>query len=307
MNELDNQYKKIIKDILDNGLPKQNTISVTGTMIKHNMADGFPIITSKFVPIKTVATELEFFIKGLNKKNWLKERKCNIWNGWCNPKKVPIKLRKNSDKLKEFQAKENDLGEIYGYQWNNFDKPLNKLKYHFRRLFLRDKFINQIDYVLSELKNNPSSRRLMVSAWNPNRIEHMALPPCTFAWQASVRGDFIDLVWYQRSCDVFLGLPFDIASHGVLLQLLANESGYKVGTLTGFLADTHIYNNHLDQAKQLIELPSYPLPTLKIEEGFDKVRTFEASKISVENYQHGPKISAEVSVNQPIFNMKDKK
>ena len=306
MNTLDEQYKNIIRNVLADGLPKQNTLSVTGHMIKHDMRHGFPIITAKFVPFRLVATGLEFFIKGGHDKSWLQSRKCNIWNGWCNPRKVPSSLRKNSEKLREFQTRETDLGEIYGYQWNNFDKPLNRFKYYLRRMFLRDKFINQIDYVLAELKNNPSSRRLMVSAWNPNRIDHMALPPCTFAWQASVRGDFIDLVWYQRSCDVFLGLPFDIASHGILLSLLANESGFVPGTLTGFLADTHIYQNHIDQVKQLLELPSYDPPSIKFEDGYDRVRTFRADKVMLENYQHGPTITGEVSVNQPVFSISGK-
>lgn len=249
-------YLDIVRHVLEHGERKENrtgvdAITVAGAMFQHDMADGFPLLTTKFVPVKSVATELEFFIRGLTDKKWLQDRGCTIWDEWCNPKKV---CYGHDEETKKRMREERDLGPIYGYQWRNFDKDL----------YGRPEWpgMDQLANVVETLKKNPSDRRMIVSAWNPMQLHQMALPPCHYAFQVTVINGKLNLLWNQRSVDTMLGLPFNIASYGLLLHLLAKDAGFQEGKLVGFLADTHIYVNHVDGAKEQLSREPKPLPTV---------------------------------------------
>ena len=192
---------------------------------------------------------------------------------------MPPDLSKEDEQ--EYQAVCDDLGPIYGSQWRNFNGD----------------GYDQLQMLLVSLEANPNSRRMVVSAWNPNDLCRQALPPCHVLWQVVVTGDVMDLVWFQRSADAFLGLPFDIASFGLLLSLLAQQFGYKAGRLVASFGDMHLYNNHLEQAAFLVERPTKELPKLQINDSFKDLLSFE-SKTDVEliGYDPAPNIKAEVSV-----------
>ncbi len=279
MNLLDTQYINLLRDILKNGTDKTDrtgvgTRSVSGRMIQHDMSEGFPALTTKKLYFKTMATELEGFLKGITDKRWYQKRGCGIWNEWSNKKTRPENIN---------QEDWYDLGPIYGAQWRDF----NGSGY------------DQIGYILNSLKNNPSDRRMIVSAWNPLQLDEMALPPCHFSFQVIIRGEYLDLLWNQRSVDCFLGLPFNIASYGLLLSLLAYQFSYKPGILTGFLGDTHIYNNHIDQVNEQISRldNAYDLPQLKINNSFNSVLELDVSKdIELINYQYHSPIKAPIAV-----------
>lgn len=277
MNNLDTQYIKLLGDVLTNGTQKNDrtgtgTISVSGRMIKHNMQEGFSALTTKKLFFKTMSIELEGFLKGITDKRWYQERNCKIWNQWSNPKTRPEGIS-----AEEWW----DLGSIYGAQWRNF----NNSGY------------DQLESVLGQLENNPDSRRMLVSAWNPQVLDEIALPACHFSWQVIKRGEYLDLIWNQRSCDIFLGLPFNISSYGLLLELLCKQFGYKPGELTGFLGDAHIYNNHREQVElQMSRLnDSYDLPKLVISDDFKDVRNFEHTMVKLDDYKHHSVIKGKVS------------
>ena len=282
-NTLDRKYLDLVADVLDTGISKRNrtgidTLSISGAMIKHDMSEGFPALTTKRIAYKTMAVELEGFIKGITSKDWYQANNCKIWNEWCNPSIIPKGL--SDEERKEFQLRELDLGPIYGSQWRNF----NGAGY------------DQLEMVLHSLENNPSDRRMLVSAWNPLALHEQALPPCHVLWHVIVRGDKLDLIWYQRSVDVFLGLPFNIASYGLLLILLSKQFGYKYGTLTGFLGDTHIYENHIEQIHTQMMRQPYELPVAIIDDNFTDVRQFDYRQFELEGYRHHPSIKGEVAV-----------
>lgn len=284
MNTFDRQYLKLANEILKFGTTKENrtginTLSFTGSMLRHDMREGFPALTTKKVAFKTAAVELEGFMKGITDKQWYKDRKCNIWNEWCNPLKIAGRYT-NDEERKQLQLIENDLGPIYGAQGRSFG----------------GQGYDQLTRVIETLKNNPSDRRMLVSYWNPYDLEKQALPPCHFAWQVVVRGRFLDLVWYQRSADVFIGVPFDAVHYGLLLSLLARQFAYIPGMLTGFFADTHIYENHIAQIKlQMTRVPKH-LPRLNIKPTFKDIRAFEHSDIELCDYNPHPAIKAEVAI-----------
>lgn len=279
MNSLDKQYINLLQDILKNGTNKGDrtgvgTRSVSGRMIQHNMPEGFPALTTKKLFFKIMSIELEGFIKGITDKRWYQERGCHIWDEWSNKKTRPEGVS---------QEEWYDLGPIYGSQWRNF----NNNEY------------DQLGYILNALKNNPSDRRMIVSAWNPLVLDQQALPPCHYSWQVIVRGEYLDLLWNQRSVDVFLGLPFNIASYGLLLSLLAHQFNYKPGVLTGFLGDTHIYNNHTDQVNEQISRldKAYDLPQLKINNSFNNILALNVSNdVELINYKHHPVIKAPIAI-----------
>ena len=300
MNRLDTQYQNLLKDILDNGIDKEDrtgtgTISVFGRQIRHNMQDGFPLLTTKKMAIKSIMTELKWFLKGDTNIKYLVDNKCYVWNGdafknfktkFNGPaiakgklfdEKVFVEKIKTND---EFAEKWGELGPIYGKQWRDWNG------------------IDQILNLVNSLKKNPDSRRLMVSAWNVNELHEMTLPPCHYGFQVYTRelnlderidylnkttlnksSDWLEghldelgvptrgisLSWNQRSVDTFLGLPFNIASYGMLLSLLAAEVNMIPEELIGNLGDTHLYLNHIEQAKeQLSREPKPHLPKLKL-------------------------------------------
>lgn len=287
-------YLDIVRKILDTGERKENrtgvdAITMAGAMFEHDMSTGFPLLTTKKTPFKIMAAELEFFIKGLTDKEWLKERKCHIWDEWASPTKVPYG---HDEETKAKMAAERDLGPIYGFQWRHFNADYDSFDTDYA-----GKGIDQLKQVVEKLKSNPGDRRMIVSAWNPIKIPEMALPPCHYAFQITVINGKLNLLWNQRSVDTMLGLPFNIASYALLLHLLAKESGLKEGKLVGFLADTHIYVNHLDGAKeQLTRDPSaYPLPQIETQ-NFTSIFDWKAEDTQLLNYQSFPKIEFPIAV-----------
>ena len=264
MNTLDEDYKGLLGSCLYGGIKKEDrtgtgTLSVFGRQIRHNMEDGFPLLTTKSMAIKTLVTELKWFLKGDTNIKYLVDNGCNIWNGdaykkyaeqfvpgWHGPRYTQeqfIELIKTNDAFAEDWG---DLGPIYGKQWTDWNG------------------IDQILNLVNSLKKNPDSRRLMVSAWNVGELHEMTLPPCHYGFQCYVADGKLSLMWNQRSVDTFLGLPFNIASYGLLLLLLCKETGYKPGELIGNLGDVHLYSNHLEQAKEQITRDPYDLPTIKL-------------------------------------------
>jgi thymidylate synthase len=272
-------YLNIVKDILNNGILKENrtgvnTLAISGAMFSHDMRDGFPLLTTKKMSLKNIAVELEFFIKGLSSKKWLQDRGCSIWNEWANPQKVPYAT---DPETKEQMFLEDDLGSIYGKQWRNFGG------------------VDQLERVVITLKTNPNDRRMIVSAWNPPELSFMALPPCHVMYQIIVINDTINLNWYQRSVDTMLGLPYNIASYGLLLELLAKESGLIPARLCGMLGDVHIYENHVENAKiQLWREPS-KLPNIEIT-NFTNIFDWTYKDFSLQNYKSNEAIKFDIAV-----------
>lgn len=285
-------YLDIVKKIMAEGVRKENrtgtdTISIAGVMFEHDMRLGFPLLTSKNVPFRIVASELEFFIKGITDKQWLLDNNNHIWDEWCSPDKVPY----GHDSVTQQKMKEErDLGPIYGWQWRNFgakyaafDKPaIGQGK-------------DQLASLIERMKKDPNDRRLLVSAWNPVDIPRMALPPCHYSFQVTVTEGRVNLMWNQRSVDVALGLPFNIASYAILLHLLALETGLKEGRLVGFLGDTHIYVDHLSGLEEQLKRELFPLCSIKTN-AYKGFFDWKYQDTTVENYQHHPKIEFKIAV-----------
>lgn len=262
MNRLDDRYRGLLAEVLYNGTEKNDrtgtgTLSRFGMSIRHNMEDGFPILTTKKMPLNTISTELKWFLKGDTNIKYLVDNNCNIWNGdayknflkYSVPHDRQETMEEFINKIKtdnEFANEWGELGPIYGAQWRKWDG------------------IDQIGELIHNLKTNPDSRRLMVSAWNVNYLDEMTLPPCHYSFQCYVADGKLSLMWNQRSADLFLGVPFNISSYGLLLLLLCEETGYKPGVLIGNFGDIHLYKNHLEQAKEQISRSSYPLPKLEV-------------------------------------------
>jgi len=259
MNTLDEDYKGLLGSCLYGGIKKEDrtgtgTLSVFGRQIRHNMEGGFPLLTTKKIAIKTMVTELKWFLKGDTNIKYLVDNGCNIWNGdaykpyiskhpWGIEIEEFIETIQKDDK---FAKKWGELGPIYGKQWTDWNG------------------IDQILNLVNSLKKNPDSRRLMVNAWNVSELHEMTLPPCHYGFQCYVADGKLSLMWNQRSVDTFLGLPFNIASYGLLLLLLCEETGYKPGELIGNLGDVHLYSNHVEQAKEQITRNPFELPTIKL-------------------------------------------
>ena len=287
-------YLNIVQKIIDTGFKKPtrtgvNAYTIAGTIFEHDMSKGFPLLTTKKVPLRLIATELEFFIKGITDKQWLIDNKNHIWDEWANPKKAPYG---HDEEAKKKMLEERDLGAIYGFQWRHFNAPYENYNTDYT-----DKGVDQIKKVIKMLKTNPDDRRMIVSAWNPCMLDQMALPPCHYLFQVTVIDGKLNLLWNQRSVDVMLGLPFNIASYALLLHLLAKESGFKEGKLVGFLADTHIYENHLEGAKeQLSRDPNkYPLPKIETE-NFKSIFDWTTKDTELINYQSYPGIKFKIAV-----------
>ncbi|MEM5793208.1 MAG: thymidylate synthase [Candidatus Aenigmatarchaeota archaeon] len=284
-------YLDIVKKILENGTLKHNrtgidTLSIAGVMFEHDMSEGFPLLTTKKMAFRLIASELEFFIKGITDKKWLQERNNHIWDEWCTPDKVPYST---DEQTKEKMKAERDLGPIYGWQWRNFGASY--ISYNKKE----GKGIDQLKNLVEKLKKNPNDRRMIVTAWNPLDIDRMALPPCHYSFQVVVIDDKLNLLWNQRSVDTALGLPFNIASYGLLLHLLSLESGLKEGRLVGFLGDTHIYVNHIEGLKEQLKRKPYPLPKIKTRD-FTSIFDWEYTDTEIIGYQSHPKIEFEIAV-----------
>ena len=342
MSNIEKQYQGILRKLVLYGKEKGDrtgtgTLSYFGEQIRHNMADGFPLLTTKKMAIKTMMTELKWFLKGDTNIKYLVDNGCNIWNGdafknyinntnefkgnWPDTMEEYIERIKTDD---EFARKWGELGPIYGKQWRNwfgYDSNVNPY------------YIDQISNLINELKVNPDSRRLMVSAWNVGELDGMILPPCHYGFQVYTRElsieeryhiwftnnyetgmeryfdpnnipDFddeyytptptkaISLMWNQRSVDTFLGLPFNIASYGTLLQLIADECNMIAGELIGNLGDVHLYKNHIQQAKEQIVREPYKLPTIELSNVDILNGEFD---YEIKDYKYHPSIKAPLS------------
>jgi thymidylate synthase len=300
MNSLDHQYLGLLTKIRDHGIFEQNRTgirakAIVGSMIQHDMAEGFPLLLCKRVPFKSMAVELEGFLKGVTSKKWYQDRGCTIWDEWCNPEKVPYG---HDEETKRRMLEEDDLGNIYGSQWRNFHDPDNLGVWDDRCPPSPRNPYDQIRAVIEALRKNPQDRRAICSAWNPLALSSMALPPCHVLWQAMIIDGKLHLTWYQRSVDVPLGLPFNIASYGLLLHLLALELGVYEGTLTGFLNNVHFYENQIEGVDQILSregiLP-YHLPTVNTT-GFSTVTGWKHSDTELIGYNPLSKIAIPIAV-----------
>ncbi len=288
---IDQVYKQVVEKILREGKKKTNrtatdTLSVSGCMIDYDMANGFPLLTTKKMAWKTIRVELEGFIKGVTDKAWFQERGCKIWNEWCTPTKVPYG---HDEATLKAMAEEKDLGPIYGFQWRNFNG-----RYEFGEKNFTGG-VDQLANAIETLKTNPDSRRILVNAWNPQQLDRMALVPCHYSYQLLCNDGVLDLLWNQRSCDIFLGIPFNIASYALLLELIAKECGIKTGRLIGFLGDAHIYVNHLVQLDEQMKREPYAPPKLNLD-GYDSIFEWEWQHAELEGYECHPVIKGEVAV-----------
>ena len=308
----DKEYLGLCKYILDNGIEKEDrtgvgTKSIFGYQMKFDLNNGFPLLTTTKVNFNLVWSELLWFIKGDTNIRFLLENNNNIWNEWAFKKWVESDEYNGPDmtdfghrtlvdedfakdykeQMKffkekiltddEFSNKYGDLGNVYGKQWRNFNG------------------VDQLKNVIEQIKENPSSRRLIVSSWNPAEVDTMALPPCHSLFQFYVSDGKLSCQLYQRSGDVFLGVPFNIASYSLLTILIAKECNLGVGEFVHTLGDAHIYNNHFDQVNEQISRTPYDLPSLKINE-FQSIFDLKISDVELVNYESHPFIKAPIAV-----------
>ena len=285
-------YHDLVEKILSQGFRKANrtgtdALTLAGMMFEHDMAEGFPLLTTKKVPFKLVASELEFFIRGVTDKEWLQTRKNHIWDEWCSPDAVPYAT---DGETKARMMVEREMGPIYGWQWRNFGARYTK-----HDSPPESEGVDQLGVLVKTLKEDGDSRRMIVSAWNPVDLPRMALPPCHYSFQMTVIGGRLNLLWNQRSVDVALGLPFNIASYGCLLHLLAKEAGLAEGKLIGFLGDTHIYVNHLDGIRTQIAREPRPLPKIRTD-NFTSIFNWHYTDTIIDGYDPHPAIKFDIAV-----------
>ena len=357
MNNIDKEYQMLLEYILGNGVEKKDrtttgTLSVFGWQIRHKMSDGFPLLTTKKMAFKTMVTELLWFLRGDTNIKYLVDNGCNIWNGDAYKEYREGRIHdehaytieefvEQIKTNKEFAFRYGELGPIYGKQWRRWKGKLvdksEELNAHTAWI---PEQIDQIANLINDLKTNPDSRRLMVSAWNVGELDQMTLPPCHFSFQVYTRELSLDervklyeqktnaytslfpvltetlnfhniptraisLMWNQRSVDTFLGLPFNIASYGLLLEIIAKTVNMVPDELIGNLGDVHLYSNHVEQAKEQITREPYPLPTLKINSGNENWHLLTIDEVinsldiditfKVDGYQSHPSIKAPLS------------
>lgn len=262
------QYIDLIKRVLDEGVQRQDrtgtgTIGVFGHQMRFNLQEGFPLLTTKKLHLKSIIYELLWFIMGDTNVKYLQDNGVRIWNEW---------------------ADENgDLGPVYGHQWRSWPAYDGTT-------------IDQLANVIEQIKNNPNSRRLLVSAWNVAEVENMALPPCHTMFQFYVANGKLSCMLYQRSADIFLGVPFNIASYALLTMMIAQVCGLEPGEFVHTLGDAHIYTNHLEQVKEQITREPYPLPKMKINPAVKDINDFKYEDFELVDYQAHPHIKGVVAV-----------
>lgn len=289
-----NQYHDLMRDVLNNGSWEENrtgirTISIPGAMLKFDLREGFPAVTTKKLAMKAVVGELIGFLRGCTSAADFRALGCNVWDQNANENEAWLAndAREGTD----------DLGRVYGAQWRSF-MGMDKYGY-------AEPEVDQIAKALDDVRNNPTSRRIIVTAWNPAELDQMALPPCHLLFQLLPRADgTLHMVMYQRSVDTFLGLPFNIASYALLLELFAAWSGRQAATLSMMLADVHIYENHLEQVHEQLARTPYDLPQLDMAlppmaEQADLetlLAALDPQFITLANYRHHPAIKAPMAV-----------
>ncbi|BAM47414.1 MAG: thymidylate synthase [Amphibacillus sp.] len=319
MSKNEQAYLDLCKQILDKGTKKDDrtgtgTYSIFGAQMRFNLQEGFPLLTTKKVNFKLIATELIWFIRGDTNIQYLLKNNNNIWNEWAfkrwvesdeytGPDMTDFGNRSLADEAfnqlyqaemksfkeriiadDEFAKKYGELGPVYGKQWRDWRTSTNET-------------IDQLKNVIEQIKTNPDSRRHIVTAWNPEDVpKNMALPPCHALYQFYVADGKLSCQLYQRSADVFLGVPFNIASYALLTHLIAHECGLEVGEFVHTLGDAHIYSNHVEQIKEQLSRESLPLPSLEINPELKSVFDVELSDITLNNYQSHPAIKAPIAV-----------
>ena len=278
MTNIENEYRRLLSNILNTGSDKSDrtgtgTKSVFGRTIRHDMSLGFPILTGKKISFNAARTELLWILQGRTDLKYLEDNGVKYWR---------------PDYERSGRTDET-LGPVYGKQWRDFNG------------------VDQLKDLVYSINTNPDSRRLMVSAWAPHEMNDMVLPPCHYAFQVYINNGVMDLMWQQRSADVFLGLPYDIAMYGLLLEMLAKGAGLKAGELIGQLGDCHLYNNHLEQAKLYLSRPNRALPQLELERGItigtskmwlSSIEVPEKNQIKLLKYNPYAAIKAELSVGK---------
>lgn len=261
------QYLNLLRDILDNGVERGDrtgtgTLGVFGRQMRFDLSKGFPLLTTKKLHTRSIIVELLWFLRGETNIAWLKENKVSIWDEWADA--------------------EGELGPVYGKQWRSWTAPDGRV-------------IDQIEKLVHGLKNNPNSRRHIVSAWNPADVDDMALPPCHCLFQFFVADGKLSCQLYQRSADVFLGVPFNIASYALLTMMVAQVVGLKPGEFVHSFGDAHLYLNHLDQAREQLTRTPLPFPTMEMAEHTD-LFAFQPEDFTLVGYEAHPHIKAAVSV-----------
>jgi thymidylate synthase len=290
------QYLDFLKHILKCGKEKTDrtntgTISTFGYLMRFDLQEGFPLLTTKKVHLKSIIHELIWFIQGNSNIRYLVLNNVRIWNEWPyetykqSPEFQGETLAEFVYKIKEdeeFALKWGDLGPVYGRQWRNFQG--------------RDKAVDQLKNVIEEIKRNPDSRRLIVNSWNPTEIDRMALPPCHTLFQFYVQDGYLSCQLYQRSADAFLGVPFNIASYSLLTMMVAEVCGLKPGEFVHTIGDAHIYLNHLDQVNLQLSREPRPLPKMTIKRKVENIEDFRYEDFELTDYNPHPTIKAEVAV-----------
>ncbi len=262
------QYLDLLDHVMNNGVKKEDrtgtgTISVFGYQMRFNLQEGFPVLTTKKLHLRSIIHELLWFLKGSTNVKYLNENRVSIWDEWADEK--------------------GDLGPIYGHQWRSWPAP-------------GEKKIDQIKNVIESIKSNPDSRRHIVSAWNVGELDKMALPPCHILFQFYVAGGKLSTQLYQRSCDIFLGVPFNIASYSLLTMMIAQVTGLEPGEFVHTLGDAHIYLNHIDQVKLQLTREPYPLPEMRINPERKDIDDFVFEDFELVGYESHPHIKGEISV-----------
>ncbi len=262
------QYQDLLRHILDNGAKKTDrtgtgTISCFGYQMRFDLSEGFPMLTTKKLHLKSIIHELLWFLKGSTNISYLKEHKVKIWDAWANDN--------------------GDLGPVYGKQWRSWEAP-------------NGASIDQIQRAVDLIKNNPDSRRIIVNAWNTGELEEMALTPCHCLFQFYVVGGKLSCLLYQRSADTFLGVPFNIASYALLTMMMAQVTGLEAGEFVHSFGDVHLYLDHLEQANLQLSRDPRPLPQMKINKNVDSIFDFVYEDFTLDNYDPHPHIKAKVSV-----------
>jgi len=267
------QYLHLVRDILENGTPKSDrtgtgTLSLFGRQLRFDLGAGFPLVTTKKVHLRSIIVELLWFLRGDTNVRYLNENKVTIWDEWADAN--------------------GELGPVYGYQWRSWPAPNGNQQGH--------KSIDQISQVIDQIKKNPDSRRHIVSAWNVADIDRMALAPCHALFQFYVANGKLSCQLYQRSADVFLGVPFNIASYALLTMMVAQVCNLAPGDFVHTFGDVHLYSNHLDQAREQLTRDPRPLPTMMLNPSVTSIFDFQFSDFTLENYDPHPSIKAPIAV-----------